>query len=99
MRITDDQPAVITPGISVTPKPILNEPGGKFFGWIDHAGDENTFAFDEILGAIKQPELQGGRYLLIVKGLSSPIPITQDGYYRLLRKMGWTDKERIARVS
>jgi hypothetical protein len=98
MNITDDQPAIISPGINVTPKPKLNPPGDKFFGWVDFAGDENTFRFDEIAGAIRQPQLQGGKYIIIVKGVGT-VPIPEADYYRLLRKCGWTDKERLTRVS
>jgi len=97
MQVADDQDAlVLPPGVSVEPRPKMIPPNNKYFGWIDRAGDENTFLYEEILGG--QRSTGDGRYYIYVKGLGQPVPIPREDYYRLLKKMGWQEGERIARA-
>lgn len=97
MQITDDRPAVVLPdGVSVQPKPKMLPPNAKYFGWIDHVGDENTFAYDEIIGAQRARD---GRYFLYVRYVTQPVAIPEGAYYRLLKKFGWQEQSQIARAS
>ena len=99
MRLTDDMPAVITPeGMTAQKLPPMNPPTKTgHFGWIDYAGDENTFRFDDIVGA--QRGTQDGRYYVYIKGLQHPIALPHPDYVRLLKRMGWTEGKAIQEAS
>jgi hypothetical protein len=74
----------------------MSPPNAKYFGWVDHAGDETTFAMDEIIGAQRSRE---GRYFIYVRYINQPVFIPDRDYFRLLKKFGWTEENRIARAS
>ena len=96
--ITDDQVAVVLPdGMSLKPKHVMNPPTKTgYFGWVDLVGDENTFKFDDIIGAVKAR--QDGRYYIYVRQLQQPVAITEEAWRRLLGRMGWTETSQIARA-
>lgn len=97
--ITDDRPAVILPpGMEQIPKAVLSPPQKTgYFGWLDHAGDINSFKYDEILGV--QRSALDRRYYVYVKNLAQPIPIPEKDIIKLLKRMGWSEESAIARVS